>query len=392
MNFPDLRYTDRNKGSLLVFQSSARRAHFILICIFLGASHCALAIVQPSCRELVKGLPIEIPSRIVPVLGDPKLFRPVEFGSNRVTDALDAEFRDGKRLRPLITLLAAVAQKQDFETAVKLSVIVEHLHQCSIILDDWLDKELKRRGRVPLFRRVGAKKAILTVVACQSRVTNYAAAHTDAATQIWIGELAQQMVESELLQLELLFDRSAFPVYTTDEYYEVARGKSGKLFGASSALTARHFGLPPDLTGEWEGLGQDMGVSYQILDDFGDAIQTPGTRWRREINFALRLHAELHGTNPFAPLTKFELGTLWQQQQPFFESRRRQMLERLDRLRIEHGPLSSEQVAAFDTLEDMVRYVSPDVPQEITSRLDALTPWQRWWASLPPLSRMFFRY
>lgn len=348
---------------------------------------------QPiSCRQLIKGLPIAIPSQIIPVLRNETLFQPAEFGQNRVTEALRPELRDGKRLRPLITLLAAVAQGADFETAVKLSVIVEGLHQCSIILDDWLDGEHSRRGREPLYRRMGAHAAMLVVVACQSRVTNYAAAHTNRSTEIWIGELAQEMVESELLQRELLYNRAARPVYTLAQYYEVASGKSGKLFGASSALTARHFGLPNDVATEWEELGQDMGVSYQILDDFGDAVQTPGTPWRREINFALRLHAEKHGTHPFAPLTKFELGTLWRNQQPFFEARRQKMLNRLDRLRVEHSPLTQDQLAAFDTLEDMVRYVSPDVPEEITARLDSLTPWQRWWASLPPVSRFFFRY
>jgi hypothetical protein len=374
-----------------VFKARAPRA-FAWILIVSGLLSDPAHGQPVSCRELVKGLPIAIPSQIIPVLKDETLFKPAQFGQNRVTDALEPELRDGKRLRPLITLLAAVAQGTDFETAVKLSVIVEGLHQCSIILDDWLDGEHSRRGRAPLYRRMGAEAAMLVVVACQSRVTNYAAAHTTRATEIWIGELAQEMVESELLQRELLYNRPASPVYSVGQYYEVASGKSGKLFGASSALTARHFGLPREVAGEWEELGQDMGVSYQILDDFGDAVQTPGTPWRREINFALRLHAEKHGTNPFAPLTKFELGTLWQRQQPFFERRRQQMLERLDRLRVEHSPLSTAQLAAFETLEDMVRYVSPDVPEEITARLDQLTPWQRWWASLPPLSRFFFRY
>lgn len=346
----------------------------------------------PSCRELVKGLPIAIPSQIIPVLKDETLFKPAQFGHNRVTNALEPELRDGKRLRPLITLLAAVAQGTDFETAVKLSVIVEGLHQCSIILDDWLDGEHLRRGRTPLYRRMGAEAAMLVVVACQSRVTNYAAAHTTRATEIWIGELAQEMVESELLQRELLYNRSPTAVYSLADYYEVAHGKSGNLFGASSALTARHFGLAREVADDWEVLGQEMGVAYQILDDFGDAIQTPGTPWRREINYALRLHAQRHGTNPFGPLTKFELGTLWQNEQQFFSQRRNQMFERLDRLRVEHSPLNAQQLAAFETLEDMIRFVSPDVPAEITARLDSLTPWQRWWASLPPISRYFFRY
>ncbi len=374
-----------------MFKARAYRA-FAWIFIFSGLPSPHAHSHPVSCRQLVKGLPIAIPRQIVPVLKDEALFRPASFGQNRVTEALEPELRDGKRLRPLITLLAAIAQGTNFETAVKLSVIVEGLHQCSIILDDWLDGEHSRRGREPLYRRMGAEAAMLVVVACQSRVTNYAAAHTNRPTEIWIGELAQEMVESELLQRELLYNRPAKPVYSTAQYYEVASGKSGKLFGASSALTARHFGLPKDVATEWEELGQDMGVCYQILDDFGDATQTPGTPWRREINFALRLHAEKHGTHPFAPLTKFELGTLWRQQQPFFQQRREQMLGRLDRLRVKHRPLTRGKVAAFDTLEDMVRYVSPDVPEAITTRLDALTPWKRWWASLPPISRVFFRY
>jgi hypothetical protein len=374
-----------------VFKARAPSA-FALIVLFSGLLPVRAHSQADSCRELVKGLPIAIPRQIIPVLRNEQLFKPAQFGQNRVTDALEPELRDGKRLRPLITLLAAVAQGADFGKAVELSVIVEGLHQCSIILDDWLDGEHSRRGRAPLYRRMGAEAAMLVVVACQSRVTNYAAAHTTTPTEIWIGELAQEMVESELLQRELLYNRPAQPVYSVDQYYEVASGKSGKLFGASSALTARHFGLPHDVALEWEELGQEMGVSYQILDDFGDAVKIRGAPWRREINFALRLHAEKHGTNPFAPLTKFELGTLWQRQQPFFERRRTQMLDRLDRLRVQHSPLTHDQIAAFDTLEDMVRYVSPDVPQEITARLEELTPWQRWWASLPPISRLFFRY
>jgi geranylgeranyl pyrophosphate synthase len=169
----------------------------------------------------------------------------------------------GKRLRPLLVLLAAGSPLAEPERTVRCAVAVELVHSASLVHDDVLDDADLRRGRPTVFASGGRRLATATGDLLFSRAfaelalnahADEVAVLTDASAALARGELVQR---ADAWRVEISLER----------YLERCELKTARLFEAACRLGALSAGGPE---GSLARFGSRIGVAFQILDDVLD--------------------------------------------------------------------------------------------------------------------------
>lgn len=175
---------------------------------------------------------------------------------------------EGKKLRPLLLLLAARAGRPDRAAARSLAVAVELVHSATLLHDDVVDLGDRRRGR-PTARLVYGNAASifagdLLLVEAMRRIRAAGFADLlDAAL-----EVIDDMIRAESIQLELR-GSLATPAH---RYLEVIEGKTASLFGWAARAGARAGGLDEASCERLAAFGVGVGVGFQIRDDILDFV------------------------------------------------------------------------------------------------------------------------
>jgi len=186
---------------------------------------------------------------------------------------VDAELRPvrqdaGKRIRPMLCLLACAACGGDPAQALPAAAAIELLHNFSLIHDDIQDRSETRRGRPTVWALWGVAQAInagdaLFTIAHQAlwrlrergvpaeRILEVAERFDAACRMLTRGQ-----------HFDLLFE--AAERVSVEEYLEMIRGKTAALLGASVGIGARLAGHPPE---DLEAFGEALGMAFQIQDD-----------------------------------------------------------------------------------------------------------------------------
>lgn len=213
-----------------------------------------------------------------------RLYGPVSDWLPRVEEALQAELQSryesvapllrhgvqlgGKRLRPALVLLSAatVDPSRVAETHVRLGVVLEMVHTATLIHDDVLDDaELRRRS--PTVHSIwGEHAAILLGDYLFSQAFRLAATLPSTVACRWIGEAARRVCEGELRQV---LARDALDL---DEatYVEMIRGKTAELCGVACRMGSHFAGGTSQQTDGLQRYGEELGVAFQIADDYLD--------------------------------------------------------------------------------------------------------------------------
>ena len=159
----------------------------------------------------------------------------------------------GKRLRPLVTLLAARAcGYRDGSAHVVMAGVIEMLHTATLLHDDVVDESGLRRGRATVNAHWGNSTAVL--------VGDYLVAR---AFQM-IASLKSQDVFDEVLQLINQHD----PDTTEERYLEVIHGKTAKMFEAAAECAAALSN--PAHREAMATYARHLGAAFQIIDDVLD--------------------------------------------------------------------------------------------------------------------------
>jgi geranylgeranyl pyrophosphate synthase len=176
----------------------------------------------------------------------------------------------GKRLRPLILLLAARPFDYDLERLVPAAAGVELLHTASLIHDDTVDHAELRRGRPTLNSLISTEAVILFGDYIFARAAMLAAATMNprvvgvfAGTlgDICDGELREIFTARELKQ-------------SLDEYERRIYGKTAALFAGSAEMGAILGNASEDEIGAIRRYGKNVGMAFQIVDDVLDLRET----------------------------------------------------------------------------------------------------------------------
>jgi len=170
----------------------------------------------------------------------------------------------GKRLRPMLAVLAARATGAPIDHAVAVGCAAELIHTATLYHDDVVDDGRVRRGR-PAARMVfGNGVVVLVGDFCLARALETVAMTGSLAMVQTLATTVTEMAEGEVAQLE----RAGNPDATVEDYFRVIDRKTASLI----AWCARVGGsVAPALAAPLETYGRSVGRAFQIADDVLDS-------------------------------------------------------------------------------------------------------------------------
>lgn len=177
----------------------------------------------------------------------------------------------GKRLRPLLVLLAAAAEPGSPAEAqvVRAAASVELVHAATLVHDDVLDAAALRRGLPTVWSTDGRDAAIATGDHLFARAFSELAANDSAPQVRVLSEASSALAAGELLQRSDAWDTQI----TEERYLRRCELKTARLFEAACALGELAAGREPRL----EAFGRGIGLAFQLLDDILD-VSGPAER------------------------------------------------------------------------------------------------------------------
>ncbi len=175
-------------------------------------------------------------------------------------------FAGGKRLRPLLTVLAARLCGRHDQQVYELSAVPEYLHVASLLHDDVVDAGELRRGRPPAYKKWGNKAAILTGDFLYARAIYLASNFGDVRIASTIAKTVSLMAEGEVLQLL----RAKTIDFDENTYNDVIYRKTAALIHASCKIGALWAGAEEKKIVALEEYGIKLGLAFQMIDDLLD--------------------------------------------------------------------------------------------------------------------------
>ena len=172
----------------------------------------------------------------------------------------------GKRVRPLLALLAARALRHHGDRHIELAVIVEFIHTATLLHDDVVDDSQLRRGRRTANALFGNEAAVLVGDSLYSRAFQMMVAFGDMQVMRIMARTTREIADGEVLQLLNRQD----PDTTEASYLEVIHRKTAMLFEAAARLGAVCANAPPQHEDAMARFGRHLGIAYQLVDDVLD--------------------------------------------------------------------------------------------------------------------------
>ena len=172
----------------------------------------------------------------------------------------------GKRLRPLLVLLAAHTCTYRGQDHVKLAAVIEFLHTATLLHDDVVDRSDLRRGRATANALWGNAPSVLVGDFLYSRAFQLM---VELGRMDVIGILADAtnvIAEGEVLQLDRVGDASL----SEDAYFGVIRAKTAMLFRAAAHTGAVLATDDASAVSSLRDYGLHLGLCYQLVDDWLD--------------------------------------------------------------------------------------------------------------------------
>ena len=171
----------------------------------------------------------------------------------------------GKRLRPMLVLLAGHAAGGVTRTHHILGAVVEMIHTATLVHDDVLDAADTRRHGSTVNATWGNHASILLGDMLFSAAFRLCATVDAAACEI-IGETTNCVCAGELQQVTAAgrLDLSEA------EYFEIIEGKTGVLTACATRLGARYAGASPANERHMAAYGHHLGMAFQVADDVLD--------------------------------------------------------------------------------------------------------------------------
>ena len=180
----------------------------------------------------------------------------------------------GKRLRPLLVVLAGRACGHEGEAHVEAAAFIEFIHTATLLHDDVVDGSSMRRGRDTANEVFGNQASVLVGDFVYSRAFQMMAALTSQPVMEIMAEATNTIAEGEVLQLMNAHD----PETTEHRYLEVIYRKTARLFQAGAEVAAVLAGSPAPIRQGLAAYGKHLGTAYQLVDDVLDYRSNPAER------------------------------------------------------------------------------------------------------------------
>jgi octaprenyl-diphosphate synthase len=172
----------------------------------------------------------------------------------------------GKRMRPMLTVLAAKALGYQGSEHLQLAAIVEFIHTSTLLHDDVVDESNMRRGRETANALFGNSASVLVGDFLYSRSFQMMSELSNLQIMDILSDATNIIAEGEVLQLMNCND----PETTEESYMQVIYCKTAKLFEAATRLAAVI--AKKDAATEMAMLnyGKHLGTAFQLVDDIMD--------------------------------------------------------------------------------------------------------------------------
>jgi geranylgeranyl diphosphate synthase type II len=179
----------------------------------------------------------------------------------------------GKRIRPVLLLMAYNLWHKDITPALPAALAVEYFHNFSLMHDDIMDEAPLRRGKQTVHEKFGRNKAILSgdtmLIRCFDLLLE-AGKHKDLGDQLCslLVQVSLEICEGQQLDMDL----ESLPSATESEYLEMIRKKTACLIGVSLQMGATLAGVEPREAKTLYEFGEKLGLGFQVQDDFLDVF------------------------------------------------------------------------------------------------------------------------
>jgi len=172
----------------------------------------------------------------------------------------------GKRLRPLLALLAGGAAGKISSNHVDLAVIVELIHIATLVHDDVMDEAERRRAQPTANARWGNSLSVLLGDCLFAHALTLSTNFENADIGRMIARTATTVCSGEMIQTQRRFDLNL----TVQDYLRIVEMKTGSLFSAAAELAALISEAEPNVIERFKNFGVQIGTAYQIYDDCVD--------------------------------------------------------------------------------------------------------------------------
>jgi octaprenyl-diphosphate synthase len=170
----------------------------------------------------------------------------------------------GKRLRPLLVLLAArAAGSEPRGSQIPGAVVIEFIHTATLLHDDVVDGSHQRRGRNTANEVWGNAASVLVGDFLYSRAFQIMVRLGSQRVMQIMADATNTIAEGEVLQLMNAGD----PETTEQRYLEVIYRKTAKLFEAGAQVAGVLADASPDVEMALARYGRHLGLAFQLVDD-----------------------------------------------------------------------------------------------------------------------------
>ena len=180
----------------------------------------------------------------------------------------------GKRVRPVLMLLAYNLYKDDPERIMMQAIGLETYHNFTLLHDDLMDNADRRRGHETVHRKWNPNQAILSgdTMLLQA-FQRMGQCEADKLQQV-IGVFTETTLEiDEGQQLDVEFETRSD--VTEDEYIEMIRLKTSVLLACALKIGAILAGAPEADQDNLYKFGEQIGLAFQLQDDLLDVYGDP---------------------------------------------------------------------------------------------------------------------
>lgn len=179
----------------------------------------------------------------------------------------------GKRLRPLLALLAAASLGEVTDKHIKFAAVIEFIHTATLLHDDVVDISSLRRGRPTANSEFGNAPSVLVGDFLYTRAFQLMVELDDMRVLRLMADVTNLIAEGEVMQLV----RAGDPDTSREQYFDVITRKTAILFAAACEGAAMLSNKSHETLKRMHDIGLNLGIAFQLIDDVLDYEGDPET-------------------------------------------------------------------------------------------------------------------
>lgn len=172
----------------------------------------------------------------------------------------------GKRIRPMIAVLAARAVGYQDQQHIMIAALIEFIHTATLLHDDVVDESDMRRGKATANAAFGNAASVLVGDFIYTRAFQMMTSLGSLRVLELMSEAVNVIAEGEVLQLMNCND----PNITEESYMRVIYSKTARLFEAAAQSSAIIAHASPEQEKSLQEYGRFLGTAFQLIDDLLD--------------------------------------------------------------------------------------------------------------------------